>query len=304
MAVEPQVQVVLDQLAAAGGPALADLSPTEARQLYKMMGALDGGPEPVPDVRDDLLAGPAGPVPVRVYRPEHAPTGLFVWFHGGGWVIGDLDTADAQCRRIVNRSGAVVVSVDYRLAPEHRYPAAAADCWAAVGWAHASFPALAVAVGGDSAGGNLAAVVAQRAAAAGLALALQVLVYPVTDCTLSSASMDENGEGYFLTKATMGWFVDCYLGEDGDPKDPGASPLHAGDVRGVCRALIITAEYDPLRDEGEAYAQRLRVAGVAVELTRYDGLVHGFFAMGAVTPKADEAAQQVGKALRAAFQGA
>jgi acetyl esterase len=217
-----------------------------------------------------------------------------VWYHGGGFVIGDLESADRTCRKLAIGTGALVVSVDYRLAPEHPFPAGPDDCFAALRWIVDNAASLGgdssrLAVGGDSAGGNLAAVVALQARDQGVALRHQLLVYPVTDCTMSSTSYDENAEGYLLTRDSMDWFVVHYLSAGADAKDPRVSPLYADDLRGVAPALVITAEFDPLRDEGEAYAERLRDAGVEVETRRFDGQVHGFFGLGTITPVANEA---------------
>ena len=306
MALDPALKTLLDQLAAQGGPDVRDLSPPEARELFKGMALLDAEAEAVDEVTNLGVPGPGGDIAVRVYRNSGPASGVVVYYHGGGWTIGDLDTHDAVCRRLANRCGATVVSVDYRLAPEHPFPAAADDAWAALRWAAEHRDALGaagrpLAVAGDSAGGNLAAVVANRAAAAGdPPVALQVLVYPVTDCTLSQPSMDENAEGYLLTRDTMAWFVDNYVGS-ADPKDPDASPLYCEPADGLAPAVVITAEFDPLRDEGEAYAARLRDAGVPVELTRYDGMIHGFFALGGVTPRAADATDAVAAAVRRAF---
>jgi acetyl esterase len=306
--VNPQVQVLLDQMAAMDAPPIDELGPEQARQMFKTLGAMTQG-EPIHQVDDRHVPSDDGEIAVRVYTPEQAvgsPAPCLVWFHGGGWVIGDLDTADPTCRALANRSGAVVVSVDYRLAPEHPFPAAADDAMAAVLWTVENAELLGVdptrvAVGGDSAGGNLAAVVSQQCRDEfGPALAFQLLVYAVTDCTLSHRSIIENAEGYFLTKATMEWFVRCYLGE-GDPKQSKASPLHAEDLSGLPPALVITAEYDPLRDEGEAYAERLRDAGVPVEALRYEGQIHGFFAMQGLLDDAAAALDRAGQALRDAL---
>jgi len=300
----PQVKALLDGLAQAGGPALSEVTPAEARELFKALSALDQ-PEEVTRVDDRLVPGPVD-VPIRVYTPEDAIGGdapLLVWLHGGGWVIGDLDTADAVCRALANRSGAVVVSVDYRLAPEHKAPAALDDALVALTWAVENAELLGVdagrvAVGGDSAGGNLAAVLCQRVRDEfGPDIDFQLLVYPVIDCTLSQPSIDENGEGYFLTKDTMVWFVGHYLGGV-DPKDPTVSPLYADSLAGLPPALVITAEFDPLRDEGEAYAAAMREAGVAVESVRYDGQIHGFFSMAALLDDAKVALDHAGAALR------
>ena len=304
----PQVQILLDGMAQAGGPPLEQMSPAEAREVYRNLISLDQ-PEAVTRVDDRLIPGDGNDVPVRVYTPEdavggHAP--LLLWIHGGGWTIGDLDTADATARALANRSGAVTVSVDYRLAPEHAAPAALEDCLAALTWCVENAELLGVdasrvAVGGDSAGGNLAACLCQRVRDDfGPEIDFQLLVYPVTDCTLSSPSMDENAEGYFLTKAGLEWFVGNYLGE-GDPKNAAVSPLYADSLADLPPALVITAEFDPLRDEGEAYASKLRDAGVDVELIRYEGQIHAFFGLAGVLDDGRDAVDRAGAALRSAL---
>jgi acetyl esterase len=271
--------------------------------LYLQM--TGGTPEPIFAVEDRDTDG----VPVRVYRPspdENLP--LLVVFHGGGWVIGNVEQYNLTARQLANASGAIVVSVDYRRAPEHPFPAPLDDCWRALQWtaAHAGElggdPAR-IAVGGDSAGGNLAAVCALRARdAGGPDLALQVLVYPVCDCDFGTESYKSNGTGYLLEAEQMQWFFDCYT-ERGttDPADWQISPLRAPDLRGLAPAVVITGEYDPLRDEGEAYADRLRAAGVEVESRRYDGMIHAFFGCPAAFDASDVAMRQVGTALRRAF---
>jgi acetyl esterase len=303
----PQVKALLDGLAQAGGPAMTEVSPTEARTMFKALTAFDQ-PEDVARVDDRLIPGPVD-VPVRVYTPASAVGGdapLLLWLHGGGWVIGDLDTADATARALANRSGAVVVSVDYRLAPEHPAPAALDDALVALTWAVENGELLGVdasrvAVGGDSAGGNLAAALCQRVRDEfGPDIDFQLLVYPVVDCTLSQPSMDENAEGYFLTKDVMTWFVGHYVGT-ADPKDPSVSPLHADSLAGLPPAMVITAEFDPLRDEGEAYAAALLEAGVAVDSVRYDGQIHGFVGMASMLDDGMHALDRAGFALRAAL---
>ena len=308
MPLDPQCQTLLDQMAAVGGPGLESLTPEEGRNSYRMLMALGGAGNESVAVTDRTVPGPAGDIPVRVYTPDApAPRPLIAWYHGGGHVIGDLDTYDAVCRDLAAESGAVVVSVDYRLAPEHRFPAAADDCYAATQWVaeHASelgADASRLAVAGESAGGNLAAVVSLLARErGGPAIAFQALIYPATDLTRSHPSVQENGEGYLLTAKGMEWFNDHYLGPDGDPKDPHASPLFAEDLSGLPPALVVTCEYDPLRDEGEAYAARLRDAGVPVELRRYDGQIHGFITLRMVVEEGgaalDDIARTIGKAL-------
>ena len=309
MPVTPEVQSFLDTLVAMGMPPTHEQTPAEVREGYRALSAMTSTVD-VGRVTDRTIPGPGGDIPVRVYEPAGGPAtarpGL-VYLHGGGWVIGDLETHDSTVRRLVDGSGVVAVSVDYRLAPEHPFPAAVDDSLAAVRWVadnagELGIDAARLAVGGDSAGGNLAAVVCQQLRDSGPRLAFQLLVYPATDGTLSHPSIDENGEGYFLTKDTMLWFRQHYLG-DGDRTDPRVSPLHAPDeaLVGLPPALVITAEYDPLRDEGEAYGERLRAAGVPTTVSRYDGVIHGFFAMGDLVPEGKAAIDEACAALRAAL---
>lgn len=308
MPAHPQVQTLLDAMAQMGGPAVSEMSPPDARAAYRALSTMEQGEE-VHRVDDRLIPSPDGDIPARVYTPQAAvgeAHGVLVWFHGGGWVIGDLDTADSTCRALANRAGCVVVSVDYRLAPEHPAPAALDDCMAALMWTAENAELLGVdagrvAVGGDSAGGNLAALVCQRVRDEfGPDIDFQLLVYPVTDLTMSHPSIDENAEGYFLTKDTMSWFIGHYLGES-DPKDASVSPLHAAELAGLPPTLVITAELDPLRDEGEAYAARLREAGVPTEALRYDGQIHGFMGMATMLDDGKDALARSAAALRAAL---
>ena len=276
--------------------------------MHELVVSAGGDKERVHAVEDRTIPGPAGEIPVRIYRPS-AATGLpvLVYFHGGGWVICDLETHDPTCRAISNGADCVVVSVDYRLAPEHKFPAAADDAYAATAWvaAHASelgADASRVAVGGDSAGGNLTAAVALMARdRGGPPLAFQVLIYPVLDLASESASRKENGEGYFLTAAGMTWYEEQYLRDDADRKNVLASPLLADDLAGLPPALVVTAEYDPLRDEGEAYGRRLNEAGVPATVSRYDGMFHGFLAFAGALDGATRAQGEVFAALRTAF---
>jgi acetyl esterase/lipase len=309
MPLDPQVQTLLDQAAAAGRPPLRSQTVEESRALMRSMIPVRGpGPE-VRSVANRTIAGTGGDIPVRVYRPEgRGPFPLLVWFHGGGWVLGDLDTADSTCRSLTVKAGGVVVSVDYRLAPEHPFPAGVDDAYAAASWvaSHASEvdgdPGR-IAVGGDSAGGNLATVTASQAKRrGGPQFCFQLLVYPVTDGTMDQPSYRDNGEGYQLTADAMEWFYDLYLGSR-DHKDPLASPLYAkvGDLAGLPPALVITAEFDPLRDEGEAYSRRLEEAGVPVKLSRYDGQIHGFFALDTLIDAGRAALDEAAAALREAF---
>ena len=268
MPLDPNVKSMLDDMAAQEAPAFHEVSPEAARVMVREMG-MAGEPEPVEAVADRTIPGPGGDIPIRVYTPKgDTPLPVLVYFHGGGWVICDLETHDGVCRALTNAAGCIVVSVDYRLAPEHKFPAAADDAFAATEWVAANAASFGgdpgrVAVAGDSAGGNLAAVVAQIARARGPKLAFQLLVYPVTDHDFDTASYSENAEGYFNTRDMMKWFWTNYLPSSSDGADPRASPLRLDDLSGLPAALIITAEFDPLKDEGEAYAARLADAGVA-----------------------------------------
>jgi acetyl esterase len=302
---DPQARAYLDRIQELGIPGIGELPPEEARSTQDEAAATVFGP--VPDVawQDRELPGPAGPIPVRVYRPEEEPAPVLLYFHGGGWVLGGLNTHHGACATVADLAGCVVCSVDYRMAPEHRFPAALEDAWAVTSWAAEHAEELggrpgALAVGGDSAGGNLAAVCALRARDAGLPLAHQLLVYPVTDADLDTSTYRDFADGYYLTAYAMRWFWDHYL-PDGDRFQPDASPLRADDVSGVAPALVITAEFDPLRDEGEAYARRLEQAGVPVTLSRYDGMIHGFFRMPAVIDRANDALAEASAAVKAAF---
>jgi acetyl esterase len=259
-------------------------------------------------VEDRRLAGPGGELPVRVYRPPGTgPFPALVYLHGGGWVLGGLDTHDGTCRALARAVPCVVVSVDYRLAPEHPFPCAAEDAWAATRHVAANAAAFGaepgrIAVGGDSAGGNLAAVVALMARdRGGPSLVHQLLVYPVIDAAMDTPSYRENAEGYFLTADAMAWFWGHYVPDPAARRNPYASPLRAADLAGVAPAQVLTAEFDPLRDEGETYAARLRAAGVPVTLRRFDGMIHGFFSMTGSLDQAAVAVEEAAVGLRAAF---
>ena len=309
MALDPQVKTLLDQMASLGGPPIQELGVTKARALLEGFAAIGGPPAAVAGVEDRTFAGPAGEVPVRIYRPtdDAGPQPALVWFHGGGWVLGSIEGSDLTCRELAARAGVVVVSVGYRLAPEHPYPGGLDDCYAALAWVTATADDLGVdprrvAIGGDSAGGNLAAAVALASRdRGGPAVRFQLLVYPAIDALMSYPSIRDNGQGYMLTDDSMKWFVELYLGEHGDPKDPLVSPIYADDLSGLPPALVITAEFDPLRDEGEAYAARLRQERVAAKVSRYDGLIHGFFNMGAIVEAARPATAEAADALRLAL---
>jgi acetyl esterase len=254
----------------------------------------------VAKVRDHAVPGPAGKIGVRIYTPPGSgPFPILINYHGGGWVIGDLETADSVSRELCQRVGCIVVSVDYRLAPEHRFPAAvddsyAAACWVADNAAALNGDAKRIAVGGESAGGNLAAVVCHLARdRKGPAIAFQLLAYPVTDASYATSSYRENADGYLLTRAGMEWFWDTYCPNPAERKNPLATPLNATNFAGLPPALIMTAEFDPLRDEGAAYAAKLKSAGVPADYVCFEGLIHDFLAMSrqlsAVKPAMDRA---------------
>jgi acetyl esterase len=308
MALRPEIRALLDQQAASGRPPLHRQSVAQARAFHLQDAApLNGEPVPVAAVADRAVPGPGGELPVRVYTPEgEPPFPIVVFFHGGGWVVGTLDSYDPLCRALAAAVPAVVVSVGYRLAPEHRWPAAVEDAYAATLWASRHAAELGgaqhrLAVAGDSAGGNLAAVVALGARdRGGPAIAFQLLVYPALDAAGDTGSWREYAEGFYLTAAGMRWYWDHYLG-GADGAAPDASPLGAAFLGGLPPALVVTADHDVLRDEGEAYTARLREAGVAADVRRVEGVVHGFLRWRAVTGAADAALQEAAAALRSAL---
>ena len=306
MPLDPQARLVLDQLEAAGMPDFSSVDPTTARNLTAA--GIVPSTEAMAGIDDRTIPGPDGEIPVRIYTPDGTgPFGVLVYFHGGGWVICSLDSHDGICRTLANKVGCVVVSVDYRLAPEHPFPAAPEDCFAATSWVAANAASInadagRIAIGGDSAGGNLAAAVAMMARQrSGPALCHQLLVYPVTDHSFDTASYSENAEGYLLSRDSMRWFWGHYLSSDADGDNPLASVLRSKDLSGLPPAHVVTAEFDPLRDEGEAYASRLREAGVAITASRFDGMIHGFFTMGAVMDAAVRAVDEASGELRSAL---
>jgi len=290
MPLHPQAQAFVDQINALPRPPIAELTVEEARAGLK--GLLPPSDEVVGVIDDFELPGADGqPVRARAYTPRDAGAGalpLLIWLHGGGWVTGDLDSHDATCRTLANSAGCKVIAVDYRLAPEHKFPAGLNDCYASLQWiaAHAEDLGIdprRIVISGDSAGGNLAASVALMARdRGGPALAFQLLVYPVTHHAFDTPSYRTYGEGYLLSEEGMRWNWNHYLPDAAAGLDPLASPLLAPDLRGLPPALVIVAECDPLADESEAYAKRLAEAGVAVECKRYDGMLHAFFTLGQV----------------------
>jgi len=298
----------MEYLARLGLPSIDKISPAEARRQYREVRATLRPPAPdLPELRDLKADGKGGSIPLRLYRPAEGVLPAFVYFHGGGWVVGDLDTHDVLCRQIARDAGAVVIAVDYRLAPEHPFPAASDDAWSATTWiaAHADdlgIDPARIAVGGDSAGAGLAAVVALMARDSGkLRLAFQVLVYPVVDLRAESVSYSKYAEGYLLTRAAMKWYIAQYAPAPQAVNDWHASPLVAPWVHSVAPALIITAEMDPLVDEGEAYARRLRGARVPVDYQVVPGMIHGFLTMGGKVDAANRAVATIASALRQAF---
>lgn len=307
MSLDPQIEAILASLTAQGKPDWSQITPEMLRQATKMPPPEQ--PEPVGSVDDRLIPGVASDIPVRIYRPDIAgPLPLMVYYHGGGFVIGDLDSHDNLCRAFCNALPAVVVSVDYRLAPEHRFPAAVEDAYTAVCWAadHAGelgADARRLIVAGDSAGGNLAAVVCQQARdEKGPEIAHQVLLYPVCDADLERESYTRLGQGYFLETEMMRWFWDNYLPDVAMSVDPRACPVRADNLWGVPAATIIIGEYDPLNGEGRAYAERLRAAGVPVYLQEYTGVIHGFMSFIGVADQADRAFAEVVTAVQAALR--
>lgn len=308
---DPQVAALLKQMVEMKIPELHTLAPKAARELFD--GAIKmvmGKPEKVSKVEDLKIPGPADQIPIRIYTPEgKGPFPIFVYIHGGGFVIGNIPMGDNLCRAIANRTSCVVVSVEYRLAPEHKFPAAVDDSYAAIKWvarnpARINGDPSRIAVGGDSAGGNLSAVVSLRARDEGEDFPIyQVLMYPATELDMhSTGSLNEFAEGYFLTGADMIWFGDQYFEKGQNRRVPYASPLLAPDLSELPPALIITAGFDPLRDEGEAYGERLKKSGVSVKVSRYAGMIHGFISMDGVIGKAKDAINEIATNLGEIFQ--
>jgi len=310
MTLDPQVRALLERAAQAGYPPVYTVSPAEARRMYRdTCRALALPAAEVAAVRDLSFPGPAGPVALRLYRPRGAHDGalpVVVYFHGGGFTIGDLDTHDGACRTLANFSRCAVLAVDYRLAPEHPFPGAFEDGVGAVRWtaAHAAglgLDAARIAVAGDSAGGNLAAGTALALRGEGPRIALQVLIYPGLDMRGALPSHAEFAHGYLLEREDILWFMGNYLRDQAQALDWRASPLLAEDHRGLPPACIVTAGFDPLRDEGAAYARRLGESGVPVTYECFEGMIHGFITMGGALAAANHALYRVGQALRLAF---
>lgn len=309
---DSEAKLLLEAALRANRPAYETIGAEAARRLYKETRAAVTPPPPeVAEVRDLAAQGPHGAIPVRLYRPPESAAAaglpLLVFYHGGGWVIGDIETHDVVCRTLCLNAGCAVLSVGYRMGPEHKFPAAVDDAFAALSWAVAEAVSLRIdpariAVGGDSAGGNLAAVTALTARDRGApSLRFQLLIYPATDMVMQTRSHRAFAEGYFLTRSSMDWFQQQYLRSPADQRDWRASPLRAGALQGLPPAFVLVAGYDPLRDEGEAYAQALHAAGNRVTFREYPGQMHGFITMGRVLPQAGQALAEMGAALKAAF---
>lgn len=308
----PDAARVCEMIVAANRPPMETLTPPQARETYlASRPVLQPDPEEVAQVVALDAAGPAGPIPMRLYRGNGAGQDqlqpALIYFHGGGWVIGDLESHDQVCRALANATRCIVVAVDYRLAPEHKFPAAVDDAIAATRWIAGNGKRLGIdanrlAVGGDSAGGNLAAVVALDARdRGGPPLVFQLLVYPATDMGLDWPSHTRHADQLPLRHSTMRWFVDHYLRDTNDRADWRASPLRAGSFDKLPPALVVTAAFDPLCDEGEAYAKALQAAQVQVKLERFDGQIHGFLSMGRIVADSDRLIRMAGTALQRAF---
>jgi len=309
---DPQMKAMLDFANASGPMFLRAETPEQAREkMQALLEARAVEPPPVYRVEDRHVPGPHGQIPIRIYTSEgRVPKGVLVYFHGGGWVLGSLETHDVLCRSIANAAGCIVVAVDYRLAPEHKFPAAPEDCYAATKWVAANASSFGgdpnrIAVGGDSAGGNLAAVVSLMARdRGGPKLVFQLLFYPAISAANDTPSqMEFAGDGFILSRADMEWFWNHYLNGPEDRANPLACPNMAASLSGLPPALVQTASHDPLRDEGERYAEQLKKAGVKVKLTRYDGVTHGFVSFADVLDKGKEGIKEAGEALRAVFGG-
>lgn len=315
---DPEAKALLDAVKAANRPEYADLGAAGARKLYKDTRGAVTPPAPEVSELDNIAApGPHGPIPLRYYRPagvdkkELLPAVVF--YHGGGWVIGDLDTHDVACRTLANEARCAVVSVDYRMGPEHKFPCAVDDAYTALQWVAEEAKRLRIdpaqiAVGGDSAGGNLAAVVciaAREKIKAGESgvpkIVYQLLIYPATDMHMNTDSHKRFGEGHLLTRPAMDWFQDQYLNGPQDRDDWRASPLRAKSLAGLPPAYVVVAGHDPLRDEGEAYAMALKAAGVPVAFREFPGQIHGFVVMGKAIPQANQALAEMGVALKLTF---
>jgi len=309
---DAKAQLICDIVAMVRTIPMSEMTPEISRgQLATFAKLLGGGPTPVAKVEDRTIPGPTGDIPVRLYRPDNAPVGplpILIFYHGGGWIQGDIEVHDEPCRLVANASGGLVISVDYRLAPEHKFPAGVDDCLAAFRWVRDHADEIGadptrIAVGGDSAGGNLSAVVCQQIAAAGEAGPMfQLLIYPATDSRMQTKSFDMFGEGFFLTRERIDWYLELYLDDfEANKLDPRFSPVFTDDLSNLPPALVITAGFDPLRDEGRAYHESLLAAGVKSDYLQYDGMIHAFINMAGTLPQGADALRRSGAALKAAW---
>jgi acetyl esterase len=300
MALHPQAKAFLAGMEASGAPPLYELTPEEARAATGMISELIGAGPEIATVEDFTIPTAAGEIDARRYEPDDAAATI-LWIHGGGWVICDLDTHDAVCRLLAASSGCRVIALDYRRAPEHPFPAPLEDCWDALRWVAAQHHDAPLIIAGDSAGGNMTAACTLRARdRSGPDLLLQVLICPVADHDMTNASYRERGSGpdLFVTAQDMAWFWDHYIADPSARSLPDASPLRAEDHSNLPPAIVITAEYDPLRDEGIAYAQRLREAGVPVTHRHHEDMFHDFFSFVNLIEPGNEAVEQVGEEIR------
>ena len=308
MPLDKQAQALIERFVREGTPPVSKLTPREARQLAREVNRrLTSPPEAVAVVKNTRIPGPSAQIPLRVYIPREGKIlPVLAYFHGGGWVLGDLDSVDSLCRSLAKAANCVVVSVNYRLAPENKFPAAVEDAYSATEWIADNATVLSgdsrrIAVGGDSAGGNLAASVSLMARDKhGPPIAFQLLIYPATNYAFGTTSYSHNAEGYWISRDDMKWFWNHYLRDEEDRRNPYASPLLAANLSSLPPAFVITAEFDPLRDEGEAYAARLGECGVPVKLTRYDGMIHDFMNIAELRQSRvaiDEAAAELRKAF-------
>ena len=311
MSLDPQARALLDAAKASGAPEMWELTPDQARAEYLRRTERVRADVDIYRVEDRQIPGPVQPIKVRIYTPqasqEQASLPVLVWYHGGGFVIGDLDSHDSACRALANQTECLVVAVDYRLAPEHKFPGAVEDCEAALHWVAAHATELGgdpgrIAGGGDSAGGNLAAVVALLAREkGGPKLCFQLLIYPCVAPEPETPSHHQFAEGYLLTRKTITWFFKQYLRSSKDTLDPRYAPLEEKDLSSLPPSLVIVAGFDPLRDEGVDYAKALIDAGNKVTLSNYEGMIHGFYLMGGMIDKANQAIEESAQHLKEAF---